>query len=240
MPKKNTPNGNPIEQYKREYTRIQQAIYRQKKLGYVVPENLIPVAPRNISNVTPKMLSDMASLTPKKIRQNSYWVDSSTGETFYGHDVVKSHHKASPSKAKTRSKPSKKRSQTEEQELDPFFYGDDIEYVPEEYQRYYPGFENIAITGYYKQLQQFPNADGARFLTKWFSEVIEKYGRRAASIMLDEGSRVGNIVTWETVYKGGVEVYITNMMEHLPGFTENDKQWFGDLMEGLESWENPE
>ena len=247
MPRNTSPKSKWYEQYSKEYRRISQAIRRQEKLGYFVPEEVKPVKPSEMPNIRKSDVQRLINLTPKKIRKKSIYVDADTGEAHPGLDIVKSSHKAKPSKAKSRStKPKKKRKPKkptpppiEPEELDTFWYGEDIDYVPEPHREYYPGFENIAITGYLKQLQQFPNAEGARVLSEWITRLIDQFGRHAVAVMLDDGSREGNIVTWETVYKGGVQVYMTNMMEHLPGLGVEDKQRLGEIMEEMESWESP-
>lgn len=247
MPRNTSHNSKWYEQYAKEYRRITQAIRRQKKLGYFIPEEVKPTKPSEMSTIRKSDVQRLIKLTPKKIRKKSVFVDTDTGEAFPGLDIFKSHHKAKPSKAKTKSnKPKKKRKPAkpipppqESEQLDTFWYGDDIDHVPEPIRQYYPGFENIAITGYLKQLEQFPNADGARILSDWITKLINEFGRNAVAVMLDEGSREGNIVTWETVYKGGVQVYMTNMMEYLPGLGTEDKQRLGEIMEEMESWESP-
>lgn len=247
MSRNTNPKSKWYEQYAKEYRRITQAIRRQKKLGYFIPEEVKPTKPSEMSTIRKSDVQRLINLTPKKIRKKSVFVYTDTGEAFPGLDIVKSHHKAKSSKAKTKSnKPKNKRKPTqpipppqESEQLDTFWYGDDIDYVPEPQREYYPGFENIAITGYLKQLQQFPNADGALMLSDWINKLINQFGRHAVAVMLDEGSREGNIVTWETVYKGGVQVYMTNMMEYLPGLGVEDKQRLGEIMEEMESWESP-
>ena len=103
MSNKNTPNNKWEEQYKREYQRIQQAIKRQEKLGYFVPENIKPNKPSEVKNVTPKDVQTLIDLTPKQIRKRSIYIDKESGEAFKGLDVVNSHHVAKPSKAKVRT-----------------------------------------------------------------------------------------------------------------------------------------
>lgn len=247
MPRNTNPKSKWYDQYAKEYRRITQAIRRQEKLGYYVPDEVKPVKPSEMSTIRKSDVQRLINLTPKKIRKKSIWADKDTGEAFPGLDIVKSHHKAKPSKAKSKSTTTKKKRKPkkpapppqEPEELDTFWYDDDIDLVPEPQRQYYPGFENIAITGYLKQLQQFPNAEGARMLSDWLTKLINEFGRHAVAVMLDEGSREGNIVTWETVYKGGVQVYMTNMMEHLPGLGVDDKQRLGEIMEEMESWESP-
>lgn len=108
MPKKNTPNGHLFEQYQREYQRIHQAIRRNKKLGYILPPNLIPVKPSLVESVTPEIIKEMQKMTPQELRLKSLYTDALTGEVYTGVDHVVSHHKAKPSQAKV--KPLKKRS----------------------------------------------------------------------------------------------------------------------------------
>lgn len=247
MPKNTNPKSKWYTQYSKEYRRITQAIRRQEKLGYFIPEEVKPIKPSGMSSIRKSDVQRLIKLTPEKIRKQSVYIDTDTGEAFPGLDIVKSHNKTKPSKAKSKQPKPKKKSKPkknlpppqEPEELDSFWYGDDIDYVPEPQRQYYPGFENIAITGYLQQLKQFPNADGARMLSDWLSKLIDQFGRHAVAVMLDEGSRDGNIVTWETVYKGGVQVYMTNMMEYLPGLGAEDKQRLGEIMEEMESWESP-
>lgn len=246
MSKSTTPKSKWYEQYEREYKRINQAIRRQQKLGYYVPEEVKPVKPSAMPKILKKDVDKLVRLTPKAIRKKSYWIDSDTGEAFLGLDIVKSNHKPKPSSAKTRKssnkkkrKPKTKKAQNIEPEIDVSFYPDDIEEWPEQHRQYYPGFTNIAITGYLKQLEQFPNAEGAKILSDWLSRCIDKFGRDRTAQMLDEGSRAGNIVTWETVYKGGVQAYITDMLEYMPEVTDDDRTSFGEIMEEMESWEGP-
>lgn len=243
----NTPNSELFEQYTKEYQRIKQAIRRQEAKGYFVPEKLKPVPPSKIATVSESDLQNLIRLTPKEIRKQSVWVDTDTGEAFPGLDIVKSQHSAKPSQANPKRKQNKKKRKPkkpipapdESEELDTFWYDDDIDNVPEQHRRYYPSFANIALTGYFKQLQQFPNAEGARVLSEWITRLINEFGRDNVAIMLDRGSLDGNIVTWETVYKGGVQAYMTNMIEHLPGLGAEEKQRLGEIMEEMESWESP-
>lgn len=248
MPRNTNPKSKWYDQYAKEYRRITQAIRRQEKLGYTVPDTLRPTKPSSMQKISKADVQKLIKITPQKIRKSSWYTEpGGLGETFYGLDVVKSTKKKKQSKAKTKpNKPKKKRKpkqptppQQEPEQLDTFWYGDDIDYVPEPQRQYYPGFENIAITGYLQQLKQFPNAEGARMLSDWLTKLIDQFGRHAVAVMLDEGSRDGNIVTWETVYKGGVQVYMTNMIEHLPGLGADDKQRLGEIMEEMESWESP-
>lgn len=100
MSNKNTPKKEWEHQYEREYNRIKQAINRQKKLGYFVPEEIIPLPPSKVKNITPEDVERMIELTPKKIRKSSVYIDTETGEAFSGLDIVRSHHIAKPSQAK--------------------------------------------------------------------------------------------------------------------------------------------
>lgn len=248
MPRNTNPKSKWYDQYAKEYRRITQAIRRQEKLGYTVQDTLRPTKPSSMQKISKADVQKLIKITPQKIRKTSWYTEpGGLGETYYGLDVVKSKQKTNPPKTKRKpTTPKKKRKQKkptpppqEPEELDAFWYGDDIDYVPEPQRQYYPGFENIAITGYLKQLQQFPNAEGARMLSDWLTKLINEFGRHAVAVMLDEGSREGNIVTWETVYKGGVQIYMTNMVEYLPGLGVDDKQRLGEIMEEMESWESP-
>ena len=88
------------KQYEREYRRIQQAIRRQEKLGYFVPDEVRPAKRSNVKTITQQHVQSLTELTPKMIRKSSVYLDQETGEAFPGLDVVNSHHKARPSTAK--------------------------------------------------------------------------------------------------------------------------------------------
>ena len=111
MSNNNTPKNEWEQQYEREYRRIIQAIKRQEKLGYFVPEEVRPEKPSKIKNVTSHHVQKLIELTPKKIRKSSVYVDTDTGEAYPGLDVVNSHHIAKPSTAKIRETTPKKPKQ---------------------------------------------------------------------------------------------------------------------------------
>lgn len=100
MPKNNTPKNEWEYQYQREYNRIIKAVNRQQKLGYYIPPQILPLKPSQVKNITPEDVERLIELTPQKIRRNSVYIDTETGEAFEGLDIVKSHHKPSPSNAK--------------------------------------------------------------------------------------------------------------------------------------------
>lgn len=114
MSNKNTPNSTLFQQYEREYKRIQQAIRRQIKLGYAVPEELKPIPPTKVEKVTAKDVERLIKLTPQAIRKKSTYVDPHTGEVFEGLDIVKSHHKAKPSTAKVKERKPRKPKQIQQ------------------------------------------------------------------------------------------------------------------------------
>ena len=251
MPKNINPKSKWYDQYAKEYRRITQAISRQEKLGYTVPDNVRPIKPSEMQNIRKSDVQKLINLTPQKIRKSSWYTEpDGMGETYFGLDVVKSHHKAKPSEAKSKQAKPKKKCKPkkplppppEPEELDTFWYGDDIDNVPEQHHQYYPGFTNIAITGFFNQLKQFPSAEGAKLISKWFSDIIDKYGRDAAAQMLDEGSRYGLIIDGALVYNkdsSRVWNYMTQMMDFLPDVDENDKKKMGEIMESIEGWESP-
>lgn len=65
------------QEYMKERKRIQQAISREKKSGYIVPENLLPDIPKRITKAS---INRLKKITPKTIRSKSELVDFTTGE----------------------------------------------------------------------------------------------------------------------------------------------------------------
>lgn len=240
MPNRHNPKNELEQQYYKEYRRIQQAIRRAEKQGYIVPEKVTPKTPSKVKNITPAKIEKLSKLTPAQIRKMSKLVVQDKPEPVDAGGGAKQNKKTKQSTPKRKRKSPNQTSPTPEPEtLDQFWYNDDIDNVPDTQREYYPDFAHMAITGYLKQLQQFPNAEGARVLKKWLMEIIDECGRDAVAVMLDVGSRNGNILTWETVYKGGLMIYITNMMEYLPCLNETDKLYLTQMLEEMESWEAP-
>ena len=65
------------QEYMKERKRIQQAISREKKSGYIPPENLLPDIPKRITKAS---INRLKKITPKTIRSKSELVDFTTGE----------------------------------------------------------------------------------------------------------------------------------------------------------------
>ena len=65
------------QEYMKERKRIQQAITREKKSGYIVPESLLPDIPKRITKAS---INRLKKITPKTIRSKSELVDFTTGE----------------------------------------------------------------------------------------------------------------------------------------------------------------
>lgn len=65
------------QKYMKERKRIQQAISREKKSGYIVPESLLPDIPKRITKAS---INRLKKITPKTIRSKSELIDFTTGE----------------------------------------------------------------------------------------------------------------------------------------------------------------
>lgn len=109
-----TPKNELKQQYDREYKRITQAIRRQKKLGYFVPEELKPESPSKVKVISKTEVERLITLTPKEIRKQSILIDKETGEAYPGLDIVNSHHKDKQSTAKIYGTKVKKPKQIKE------------------------------------------------------------------------------------------------------------------------------
>lgn len=112
--KNNNLHNNPLFiQYMREYQRLTQVFRRMEKKGYIVPEEIKPEKPSKLKTVTQSDVNWLIQLTPKEIRERSYYVDPSTGKRTLGLDVVKSHHKAKPSIQKARVPTGRSKGETQ-------------------------------------------------------------------------------------------------------------------------------
>ena len=66
-----TPKSKTRLQYEKEYRRVKQAILRQRKIGYDVPTELIPVAPSKLDKINKKHIQMLQEITPQYIREHS-------------------------------------------------------------------------------------------------------------------------------------------------------------------------
>lgn len=115
MPTNYTPKSELQLQYEREYRRITQAIRRQKKLGYTVPEELKPVSPSKVKVFSPAEVERLTTITPQRIRKESFYVDPQSGEALEGYDVVEKRKRQKKPKAPKQKKRRKKDKQPKPQ-----------------------------------------------------------------------------------------------------------------------------
>lgn len=214
MAKKKAPKH--LAEYRKQYNRIMQAVRRQKEAGYFVPDSILPSAPSKLKSIRKKDVERLTRITPKKIREESYFHVEELDDWVKGYQKPKA----------------KKKSET----LDPFFYPEEYEEVPEQHKAYYPGFEYLAIQGFRDELKHFPNAEAAKILSDWLDRVIEEYGRTATAEMLQEGSMAGNVITVQVMYKGGYGIFMNNMMSFLPKRNDDEIKKLVELFEEFEDY----
>ena len=118
------------QEYMKERNRIQKAISRQKKAGYIIPENLLPDIPKRITKAS---INRLKKITPKMIRSKSELVDFTTGEiiTNESSNYIKSVVKANKELVKLAKQKQKKEMSTfyETDDSLPIATFDVIEYI---------------------------------------------------------------------------------------------------------------
>lgn len=65
------------QQYMKERRRIQSFIRRAQKRGYIIPESILPIIPKNI---TKSSINRLKKITPDKIYSKSEYINKETGE----------------------------------------------------------------------------------------------------------------------------------------------------------------
>lgn len=68
-------------QYMKERRRIQSFIRRATKRGYIIPSDILPSIPKNITRAS---INRLKKITPKKIYEKSEYVSRETGEIVSG------------------------------------------------------------------------------------------------------------------------------------------------------------
>ena len=111
-------------------------------------------------------------------------------------------------------------------------------------------FARVVISNWYGILNQFANGEAYDLLRSWMGNTVRTEGITNTAEMIQRGAEVGNILTFEIVYKhDNAVLYIGNMIDFLPdeGVLYKEEtldrieymKRLGDALEQDEDWEYP-
>ena len=224
------PNKTTLE-YRKQRKRVQSAIKRLEKRGYVVPENLLPDIPKNI---TPASVRRLQKIDINKIYKKSVKVDFETGEITPG---IVAREKARSEAAKRAAKTRKERKLAERtREVE-------IRYTPQEPPKYssFPNEADIIIQNFRADvIARFPENAGP-ILERWLTDLERLYDRNDIATMLQEAANNGVMIDYKVAYNNDMLMgAIADFMDFLPDASEGVKQDLMDAIEYNEDWELPE
>lgn len=216
-----------VVEYRKQRKRIQSAIRRLEKRGYVVPENLLPDIPKKI---TPASVRRLQKLDLNKIYEKSVKVDFETGEIIPGKE----------GRIQERKEASKRAAQTRKENLrnarptppPP---------PPEPDYSAFPNESDIVIQNFRADvIARFPE-NAAPILERWLSDLERIYDRRDIAIMLQEAADNGVVIDYKVAYNNDLLMgAIADFMDFLPDASQGVKQDLMDALEFGEDWELPE
>lgn len=212
------------QQYKKERNRIQSAMRRLEKQGYVLPDGLLPSVPKKVTQAS---INRLKKITTEAIYKKSVRLDIETGEITPG--IV--------ARDKARSQRAKKaaRSRAFKQE----YVAPEVYIEPPQYTTFPSGADIIINNFRTDVIGRFPESAGP-ILNRWLDGLLAQQDKEDVANMLETASANGVVIDYKVAYNTEALMgAIADFMDYLdttPGF----KQDLMDILEFEEDWEFPD
>lgn len=214
-------------EYNKQRKRIQQAIKRAEKRGYILEKDILPPIPKKITTQSVKRLS---KIDTNKIYENSVKLDTETGEITPGKEARK----------QERSEAAKKAAKTRKE----------VRYNPvkQEVEQYeiptytsFPSEADIVIQNFKADVvSRFPEV-AAPILSDWLNRLLSLYDKEDVAQMLQDSVDAGVTIDYSVSYnEEALLSRIADMMDYLPGASTGMKSEIMDALEFEEDWELPD
>lgn len=210
-------------EYNKQVSRINRAVKQLETQGFAFSDE--PYTPPK--RATKKNIEKLKSITVRTLKQKAQYIDIDTGE------VIST---AREEARRRRSEASKKAWERRRQA--------DAEYIktitetqvePERY----PYFEEIVISNFKLEAEQFPEIAGP-MIVNWVNSLIAQYGKEPVANMLQEGRENGLVIDYQIAYRKDLLTnFIAEMLDYLE-VPEPEKRKIVDAFEMDEDWEEPE
>lgn len=218
----------PIQQqYRKERRRIQSAMKRLEKQGYVIPEDLLPSIPKKITQAS---INRLKKITSESIYKKSKKLDFETGEITPG---IVARDKARSQRAKEAA-----RSRAFKQEyVSPKVYTEPPQYTT------FPSGADIIINNFRTDvIGRFPESAGP-ILNRWLDGLLAQQNKENVANMLETAAENGVVIDYKVAYSTEALMgAIADFMDYLE-YTETKsdfKQDLIDMLEFEEDWEFPD
>lgn len=215
----------PIQQqYRKERRRIQNAMNRLEKQGYVLPEDLLPSIPKKVTQAS---INRLKKITSESIYKNSKKLDFETGEITPG---IVARDKARSQRAKEAAR----RRSFKQEYASPQFYTEPPQYTT------FPSGADIIINNFRSDvIGRFPESAGP-ILNRWLDGLLAQQDKEDVANMLETAAANGVIIDYKVAYNTEALMgAIADFMDYLDT-TSGFKQDLMDTLEFEEDWEFPD
>lgn len=215
----------PIQQqYRKERRRIQNAMNRLEKQGYVLPEDLLPSIPKK---VTQSSINRLKKITSESIYKKSKKLDFETGEITPG---IVARDKARSQRAKEAAR----RRSFKQEYVSPQVYTEPPQYTT------FPSGADIIINNFRSDvIGRFPESAGP-ILNRWLDGLLAQQDKEDVANMLETAAANGVVIDYKVAYNTEALMgAIADFMDYLDT-TSGFKQDLMDTLEFEEDWEFPD
>ena len=215
----------PIQQqYRKERRRIQNAMNRLEKQGYVLPKDLLPSMPKKVTQAS---INRLKKITSESIYKKSKKLDFETGEITPG---IVARDKARSQRAKEAAR----RRSFKQEYASPQFYTEPPQYTT------FPSGADIIINNFRSDvIGRFPESAGP-ILNRWLDDLLAQQDKEDVANMLETAAANGVVIDYKVAYNTEALMgAIADFMDYLDT-TSGFKQDLMDALEFEEDWEFPE
>jgi hypothetical protein len=215
----------PIQQqYRKERRRIQNAMNRLEKQGYVLPEDLLPSIPKKVTQAS---INRLKKITSESIYKKSKKLDFETGEAIPG---IVARDKARSQRAKEAAR----RRSFKQEYVSPQFYTEPPQYTT------FPSGADIIISNFRSDvIGRFPESAGP-ILNRWLDGLLAQQDKEDVANMLETAAANGVVIDYKVAYNTEALMgAIADFMDYLET-TSGFKQDLMDTLEFEEDWEFPD
>lgn len=215
----------PIQQqYRKERRRIQNAMNRLEKQGYVLPEDLLPSMPKKITQAS---INRLKKITSESIYKKSKKLDFETGEITPG---IVARDKARSQRAKEAGR----RRAFKQEYVSPQVYTEPPQYTT------FPSGADIIINNFRSDvIGRFPESAGP-ILNRWLDGLLAQQDKEDVANMLETAAANGVVIDYKVAYNTEALMgAIADFMDYLDT-TSGFKQDLMDTLEFEEDWEFPD
>lgn len=215
----------PIQQqYRKERRRIQNAMNRLEKQGYVLPEDLLPSIPKKVTQAS---INRLKKITSESIYKKSKKLDFETGEITPG---IVARDKARSQRAKEAAR----RRSFKQEYVSPQVYTEPPQYTT------FPSGVDIIINNFRSDvIGRFPESAGP-ILNRWLDGLLAQQDKEDVANMLETAAANGVVIDYKVAYNTEALMgAIADFMDYLDT-TSGFKQDLMDALEFEEDWEFPD